>query len=141
MLIFLVKRIIEADTLDEADNWLKRLKRNKHILVKSKIQRWILKRFKQEAIYLMAYLLHPKLNIPHTSNDVENMIGQAQKRLTTIGRFNHWRNAREYLNAWTLWRRFTPYTDCKGQRKNRNGNSPLQMAKVDTDKIDWTMLE
>jgi hypothetical protein len=137
MLIYLIKKIIEADNLEEAKQWLDRLKRNKHILVKTKIQKWIVKRFKQEVKYLTAYLLETKLDLPHTNNDVENLIGQAEKRLTSIGRFSHWTNAKYYLNAWTLWRRFTPYTDCKGQRKYRNGKSPIELAGVDTSKTDW----
>lgn len=141
MLIFFIKHIIEADTLDEAKLWVKRLKQNKHSLVKNKTQKWILKRFKQEAKYLTAHILHTELQLPHTNNIVENMIGQAEKRLTTIGRFNHWANAKNYLNAWTLWRRFTPSTDCRGQRKNLNGKSPLQSAMVDTSEMDWTTLK
>jgi len=137
MLIFIIKRIIEAGTLDEARQWLRRLKLNKRALVRTKIQKWIVKRFKEEAVYLTAHLHYPELNIPHTNNDAENMIGQAEKRLSTISRFNHWTNARDYLNAWTLWRRFTPYTDCRGERKHRNGKTPLQLSGVDTDEIDW----
>jgi len=141
MLIFFIKHIIEAKMLIESEQWIKRLKRNKHILVKSKMQKWILKRFKQEARYLTAHIIYPELNIPHTNNDVENMIGQAVKRLKTIGRFSHWRNAQIYLNAWTLWRRFTKYTDCKGDRKYRNGKTPLELSGVDISKIDWLRLK
>jgi hypothetical protein len=137
MLIFFIKHIIEAESLDEAYEWQARLKRNKHVLVETKTQKWILNRFKKEAQYLTAHLLHPKFNIPHTNNDAENLIGQAEKRIHLIGRFNHWINAKDYLNAWTLWRRFTPFTDCKGHRKHRNGKSPLQLSHVDISGIDW----
>ncbi|MBU0596582.1 hypothetical protein KKA94_00275 [Patescibacteria group bacterium] len=140
MLIFFIKHIIEADTLDEADVWVERLKLNKHVLVKTKMQKWILNRFKKEAQNLTAHLLYPRLNIPHTNNDAENLIGQAEKRIHLIGRFNHWMNAKDYLNAWTLWRRFTPFTDCKGQRKHRNGKSPLQLSGANTSGVDWLEL-
>jgi len=140
MLIYFIKHIIEASRIGEAKAWLKRLKRNKRVLIRTQTQKWILRRFKQEAKYLTAHLLHQGLNIPHTNNDVENMIGQAEKRLSTICRFNHWQNARDYLNAWTLWRRFAPFTDCRGKRKNRNGKSPLELAGVDTNGINWTEL-
>lgn len=85
---------------------------------------------------LVAHLLYPEMGIPSTSNEIENLFRQLNLRLKSLGQFRHWRNAEKYLNAWALLRRLTKYTDCRGERKIRNGKSPLELAGVDVSAVD-----
>lgn len=85
---------------------------------------------------LCAYLIHPRLRLPRTSNDAESLFKQLNLRLRSLGRFFRQRYARDYLNAWALLRRFTPFTDCRGGRRARNGKAPLALAGAEIKNID-----
>ena len=134
-LILLIKSVIEADTLEMARENLIFLKRHSDSFG-SQIKRIMLSMFKRSKIELTAHLLHPELRIPHTSNDIENLFKQLMQRLKTIGRFFHQTYAKNYLNAWALLRRFTPFTDCRNGRRHRNRKSPLQLAGCELQNID-----
>jgi len=58
------------------------------------------------------------------------------QRLKTIGRFYHQTYAKDYLNAWALLRRFTPFTDCRKGRRYRNKKAPLELAGCEIQDID-----
>lgn len=131
--IFLIQRIIEADTLEQAGIFLERLKELPRQTV---IERELVALFKRHAEKLTAHLLHPEIAIPHTSNDIENLFKQLNLRLKSISRFNHWQYADNYLKAWALLRRFTPFTDCRNGRKWRNGKAPIEIAGADVRNID-----
>lgn len=135
VLIAMIQRIIEADTIDVAMECLEALTAYRRT-IRSRIATTIVHRFKESKVQLCAHLLHPELKLPHTNNDAENLIRQLNQRLKTIGRFMSWRYARSYCNAWALLRRCTPFTDCCKTRKDRNGKCPLQLAGVDTTHID-----
>lgn len=76
-------------------------------------------------------------NIPRTNNLAETTIKQYERRLKTIEGFQSLAGFKNYLNVFTLFLRFKKYTDCRGYNKYKNGRNRLQLAGVDTDKIDW----
>lgn len=132
-----IKQVIEADTLEAAvvaDRALKRSSRHS-------IARTMIQQFERTKGDLLAHLLHPDLHLPHTTNDIENLFKQLMLRLKSFGRFFHYRYAREYLKTWALLRRFTPFTDCRGNRKHRNGKAPLTLAGCEIKNIDPLRLQ
>lgn len=132
-IIFAIQRIIEAKTLEEAGQHLADLKRLRR---RHPIHQLLLDDFKQNADALTQHLQRPDLDIPHTTNDIESLYRQLNLRLRSIGQFMHWQHAEHYLRAWALWRRFTPFTDCKNKRKIRNKKTPLECAQCRLDGVD-----
>lgn len=124
-LVTLIQSIIEADAPEVSLENLEKLKCGKFI---NPTQQEILKMFNERMNELTTHLQYQELNIPHTSNDIENVFRQLNLRLKSIGTFGDFKHARNYLKAWALWRRTTKFTDCKGARKTRNGRSPLELA-------------
>lgn len=138
-LIVCIQRVIEADTLEESGEQIGKLQ-HCYQACKSILKQPIILKFKIHKQALTAHLLHPELHLPHTSNDIESLFKQLMLRLKSLGRFHHHRYARNYLNAWALWRRFTPFTDCKGSRKCRNKKAPLEIAGCEIANIDFLKL-
>ena len=136
-LIFLIQRIIEADDLETAGRYLEQLKQLPRLM---KLEKELIATFKRHAEKLTAHLLHPKISIPHTSNDIESLFKQLGLRLETVSRFNQWQYAAHYLKAWALLRRFTPFTDCRNGRRWRNGKAPIEIAGADIKNIDCLKL-
>lgn len=136
ILIKNIQMIIQAETLDIAKQNLKLLKDKKHFY-KTNIQKIIIKQFKEKFNFLMSHLFYPERNIPHTNNDIENLFRQLELNIGSVGRFGKFWNAHHYLNAWALKRRFTKFTDCKGQRKHRNGKAPLELAGCEIKDLDY----
>lgn len=134
-LILRIKLVIEADNLESAEDNLKSLKRYSDSITGS-IKLTMLAMFKRTKIELTAHLFHPELQLPHTSNDMENLFKQLMLRLKTCGRFFNHNYAKNYLNAWALLRRFTPFTDCRNGRKYRNKKTPLELAGCEIQNID-----
>ncbi len=138
-LIMGIKSVIEANDLPTAAVRLEALPDARR--VRNPIARTMLMMFNETKKELTAHLTHPELNMPHTSNDVENLFKQLMLRIKSIGRFFHHRYAADYLNAWALLRRFTVFTDCKGGRKNRNGHAPIELAGCEIKNIDPLKLQ
>jgi hypothetical protein len=134
-LIARIKSIIEARAIEDMMERFDALKRDRS-KYRSPIAKQMLKMFLGIKEPLCAHLLHPELNLPHTSNDIENLFRQLNLRLKSLGRFSHRSSAHEYLNAWALLRRFTKFTDCRGGRRHRNGKSPLELAGCEIGNID-----
>lgn len=134
-----IKNIIEAKNRYQAKRFLISLNNHRY-LFESDVQRWILLQLKDKIKDLTAYLRHPERNIPYTTNDIENVFKQLNLRLKSIGRFMKIRYANNYLNAWALMRRFTPFTDCRKGRKHRNGKAPLEIAGCDIKRLDYLNL-
>lgn len=129
-----LQRIIEADSIEDAAEHLHRLQKYSRGW-DHPIKQIMLTMFQRTKLELMAHLLHPELKLPHTSNDIENLFKQLMLRLKSLGRFYHQTYAAEYLNAWALLRRFTQFTDCKGERKHRNKKAPLALAGCEITNI------
>jgi len=136
-LINLIQYIIQAKSERQAKYFLKFLNKMR---IQTETEKQIIDRFKKHKEDLMAHIKYPELNIPHTSNDIENLFRQLNLRLKTINRFNHWKYARDYLKAWALMRRFTKFTDCRNHRKYRNGKAPLELAGIDITGMDYLKL-
>lgn len=139
-LILHIKFVIEADSLESAQNNLVNLKKYSDTF-KNPIKHIMLNMFKKSKTELTAHLFYPELKLPHTSNDIENLFKQLMLRLKSLGRFYHQDYARDYLNGWALLRRFTPFTDCKNKRKYRNKKCPIELAKCEIKNIDPLELE
>lgn len=134
-LISMIQSVIEADTIEDALRAHQTL-RSSARRVRHPIARMMISMFERTKPELLAHLLHPELNLPHTTNDIENLFKQLMLRLKSLGRFYHHRYAREYLKAWALLRRFTSFTDCRGYRRCRNGKAPLEIAGCEIKNID-----
>ena len=79
---------------------------------------------------IIAFALHPELNIPKTTNLIEGFNSTTlELRLSSIRGFEKEENAKNYINALILKRRFTKFTDCRGKFKHLNGRSPLEIAE------------
>lgn len=79
---------------------------------------------------IIAFALHPELNIPKTTNLIEGFNSTTlELRLSSIRGFEKEENARNYINALILKRRFTKFTDCRRKFKHLNGRSPLEIAE------------
>lgn len=124
-LIDRIQRVIEAGTLEESGTYYAELKMRP---LHNDLQRKIVAVFYRHQNELTTHLQYPEIPIPHTSNDIENLFKQLRLRLRSLGSFREFKHARHYLKAWALWRRCTPFTDCRGARKTRNGRLPLQIA-------------
>lgn len=131
-----IREIIQAKTLAIAKEKLETLRTEKHFY-KTIIQKIIFRQFKEKFNSLMSHLFYPERNIPHTNNDIENLFKQLELNIGSVGRFGKFWNAHHYLNAWALKRKFTKFTDCKGQRKHRNGKAPLELAGCDIKDLDY----
>lgn len=140
-LIAKIKSVIEAKSLESAGDHLKTLKDYSDTLKNNPTKDIMIKMFKQTKNELTAHLLYPEMKLPHTSNDIENLFKQLNQRLKTIGRFYNQNYAKDYLNAWSLLRRFTPFTDCRKNRKYRNKKSPLKLAGCEVDNIEPMKLQ
>ena len=92
--------------------------------------------FKDKKEYLICYLKYPHLGIPKTNNMIEGYNSQLELRLASIRGFETIKNAKNYLNAWTIKRRLTPFTDCRKGFRKLNGRSPLECAGVDSSTIE-----
>lgn len=84
---------------------------------------------------LFTYLTEPGL--PRTNQATENCIRFFALRLKTIGQFQNFQTAEQYLNALILYRRFLPFTDRKHMP---NGKSPLELAGCDLSGLDYLTL-
>jgi transposase-like protein len=78
---------------------------------------------------LMAY--HHVVGLPRTTNLIENVNKQLERRFKTIEAFQHRSTAIAYMNLLIAYLRQKLYTDCRGHRRYLNGISRLQAAKVD----------
>lgn len=47
--------------------------------------------------------------------------------------------AKKYLTAWSLSRRFTPFTDCR--HKEKNHKAPLELASCDIEGLNYLDLK
>lgn len=67
----------------------------------------------------------------------ENINKQFQRHFKTIEAFQLIDSAFDYQNLYRSYLRFKPYTDRRGNRKYRNGRSPLQLCGAKIPNADW----
>lgn len=88
-----------------------------------------MEKYKQE---LLAYRGIP--HAPITSNMIEGLNSHLEARLFSLRSFQSLSHAKLWLNGYILKRRFTKFTDCRGQFKHLNGKTGVQMTKkLDVD--------
>ena len=80
---------------------------------------------------LLCGYMHLK-GVPRTNNLIESFNSHLQGRLKTIKGFQSFHSAKEWLNAYFLFRRVKKFTDCTGKFKRLNGRAPLQNSMKDT---------
>lgn len=102
---------------------------------RSRAERTLMHSLQTHRELLVTHLSHP--DIPRTNNRVENLIKQLNRRLKTIEGFGSSHTARGYLNLWSVYYRFKPYTDCRHSHRYKNGKAPLECAGVDLAGLDW----
>lgn len=85
--------------------------------------------------YLMMH--HRVPGLPRTTNLVENVNKQLERRYKTIEAFQYHSTAIHYTNLLVAFLRQKPYTDCRGSRKHLNGKSRLASAKIRRLHPDW----
>lgn len=84
---------------------------------------------------LTQHFSHPGL--PRTTNVAEGMIRKLDRRLDAMDSFGSHETAWNTLKMLTLHTRFRILTDCRHPHQHKNGFSPLQLAGVNTDNINW----
>ena len=80
---------------------------------------------------------HAHEGMPRTTNMVENVNKQIERRMKSIEGFWSGKNADAYMNLLIAYLRQKPYTDCRGERKVCNGKSRLACAGVTPRSSDW----
>lgn len=103
-------------------------------------QQWIILELEKNIKVLTTHFNFKEEFLPY-NNDVENLLRQLNLRLKTWGIFGNKENARHYLKTWALFRRFTPFTDCRGRNKIKNGKAPLELASVNIRGLDYLKLK
>jgi|SRR3989344_1979878 len=78
-------------------------------------------------------------DLPRTNQQIENLFRQVKLRTKSLGQFRSHQTAASYLNAWSLMRRFTPFTDCRDKTKNHR--APLELAGCDIAKLNYLDLK
>jgi len=103
----------------------------------------LVKRQRKEAVKFLErhwdklMIYHNYLGLPRTTNLVENVNKQLQRRMKTIEAFQSQTGAEQYINLLVGYLRQKPYTDCRGKRKHLNGFSRLEAAGVKLEQKDW----
>jgi transposase-like protein len=83
-------------------------------------------------------MMHHRVpGLPRTTNLVENVNKQLQRRYKTIEAFQYRSTAIHYTNLLVAFLRQKPYTDCRGSRKHLNGKSRLASARVRNLHVNW----
>lgn len=127
------RRILAADTEREACALYDALRKNKSFpkAQHRKAVRFLNRRWDR----LMMH--HRVPGLPRTTNLVENVNKQLERRYKTIEAFQHHSSAIHYTNLLIAFLRQKPYTDCRGSRRHLNGKSRLGSAKIRQLHLDW----
>jgi len=83
-------------------------------------------------------MMHHRVpGLPRTTNLVENVNKQLQRRYETIEAFQYRSTAIHHTNLLVAFLRQKPHTDCRGSRKHLNGKSRLASARVRNLHLNW----
>lgn len=83
---------------------------------------------------LTGYISYP--NIPLTTNLIEGLNSHLETRLMGIRKFQSFRTADDWLNAYFLKRRLTPFTDCARKFRRLNGTTSIEHVLNDKTKLE-----
>lgn len=138
----LVGYIWLALAMKKEENCLEQLK-VLQTLAKTRCQRLIMQSLNQRLFLLTTHFrFHDQYFVPRYNNDAENLFKQLSLRLKSWNMFRNKENAEHYLKTWALCRRFTKFTDCRGDMNRlKNGKAPLELAGVDIKGIDYLNLK
>ena len=127
------RKILAADTERQALALYKALRKDKSFPEKQhrKAVRFLTRRWDHLVMH------HRVPGLPRTTNLVENVNKQLQRRYKTIEAFQYRSTAIHYTNLLVAFLRQKPYTDCRGTRKHLNGKSRLASAKIRGLHPDW----
>ncbi|MDP2885335.1 MAG: transposase [Ignavibacteria bacterium] len=127
------RMILSAPTEHEARRGYNALRENQSFPVKE--HRKAVRFLKRRWDHLMMH--HRVPGLPRTTNLVENVNKQLERRYKTIEAFQYRSTAIHYTNLLVAFLRQKPYTDCRGSRKHLNGKSRLASAKIRGLHPDW----
>jgi transposase-like protein len=82
---------------------------------------------------LITYLIDRRC--PRTTNLIEGYNSHLAQRLKAIKGFESYATAEMWLNAFTVLKRITPFTDCEGRFSRLNGESPLFQTVEDAGPV------
>ena len=125
--------ILFAKREQQAKKYFEHLRRSRSYLRFE--QQKVVAFFERHWDHLVMHLRVPGL--PRTTNLVENVNKQLERRYKTIEAFQHRETAMHYTNLLVAYLRQKRYTDCRGSRKHLNGKSRLEAAKVKYLTSDW----
>ena len=128
----LIKQLLYATSFNDAEEIFTRLMRLNHYF-KADYQRSVLKSLKNHFDLLTAHFHNPGLE--RTNNITENIIKQLDRKIFLLSDFSSSQSAYSFLNLWVLSYRFKPLSS--SSFTFRNGFSPLSLAGVKTDHINW----
>ena len=77
--------------------------------------------------YLLGYL--NVKGTPRTNNIIESFNSHFEARFKAVRKFQSFKHADIWINAYILRRRFKEFTDCKGKFKQLNGKCSVQISK------------
>ena len=127
------RKILTAKSEEQSLEYLNTLRRSKTFspVHHSKVVRFFRRHWKN-------LMMHHRFDgIPRTTNIVENVNKQLQRRYKSIEAFQYSRTAIHYTNLLIAFLRQKAYTDCRGTRKYLNGKSRLASAKVKHLDQNW----
>lgn len=127
-----INNLLFAECYNDAEEMLIRLRNIEH-LFKAKYQQEIIHSLRRNFELLTAHFFHD--NLPRDTNIVENIVKQLNRKLIQMHGFKSRQNAYNFLKLWFCAYRFRPFS--ASQIPHRSGRSPLNLAGVKTDKVDW----
>lgn len=128
------RRFIYAGSRERAEKELKRILAQRRRYSKKNLKSLI----GSLVIYKEGLLRHHDVSgLPRSTNIMENYIRNMNRRLKTMDGFQTDEGAEGFLNLHAVYYRFKPFTDCRKHNKHLNGKSPLNLARVNTTRIDW----
>lgn len=126
-------RVLFAKSEEQAKEFFEQLYRVRNLPVEEKEK--VVSFLRRHWDRLMMH--HRFEGLPRTTNLVENVNKQLERRYKSIEAFGHRSMAIQYTNLLIAYLRQKPYTDCRGTRKHLNGKSRLESAKVKYLNSDW----
>lgn len=126
------RRVLNAPSESHAREHFDRLRRMTGVPLKDR--RAVVAFLKRHWEHIIVH--HRVPGLPRTTNFVENVNKQLERRFKTIEAFQSSSSAIHYTNLLVAYLRQKPYTDCRKSRRSCNGKSRLEMAAVKTNQ-DW----
>jgi len=95
----------------------------------------VIEKIKKKFPNLVTYYFHP--GMPRTSNIAEGVISRLDAKINQADGYKCHHTCWATLKMLITRYRFKKFTDCRKKNRHKNGKSPLQLAKVDTQNIKW----